>query len=333
MGKIRDSVDARALRFALVFPVLLAAAFVVCALLIRRDVPDPMAVRWNEAGPAGFAPFSAFVAFGGLFIAVVGWLVLVQAVPLSRPVVMRRLMMGTGLAVSLFVTTVLAAVLVGQAGITDVREARVDLTVLALGAGAALPLGVVLGFVFKADERWSVDDDRAVREALVREVDPELAADSVRMWVHARSSVFVMLGVASLFPAALIAIAVPWLGALLVALAVLAAAFLFARVIVDRSGLRVFAAGFVRVMEVPASAISSASPADVRAADYGGWGYRHHGGTTAMLVSSGPAVVVNRADGRKMAISGGSADSAERVAAVLSRVAARARGEKQPPQS
>ena len=332
MGKFRDSVDVRALRFAVGFPALLAVAFVVCAFLLRTDVPDPMAVLWSEAGPTGFAPFSAFVAWGGLMIAVVGWLVLGQAVPLSRPAVMRRLMMGAGLSLSLFVTTVLAAVLVGQAGIADVREARVDMSVLALGSGAALPLGVIMGFVFKADERWSVDDERALREALERESDPELAADSVRLWVHARSSVFVMLGVASLFPAALVSIAVPLLGLLLVVLAVLAAAFLFARVIVDRNGLRVFAAGFVRVMEIPASAISSATPADVRAADYGGWGYRHHGGTTAMLVSSGPAVVVNRADGRKAAVSGGSPDSAERVAAVLSRVAARARGEKRPPQ-
>jgi hypothetical protein len=85
-------------------------------------------------------------------------------------------------------------------------------------------------------------------------------------------------------------------------------------------------------MEVPASAISSAAPADVRAADYGGWGYRHHGRTTAMLVSSGPAVVVNRSDGKKVAVSGGSTASAEKVADVLSRVAARARGEKRPPQ-
>jgi hypothetical protein len=332
MGKFRDSVDAKALRFAAGFPVLLAAAFVVCSLLIRPDVPDPMAVQWSGTGPAGFAPFSTFVTFGGLIIAVVGWLALGQAVPLGRPALMRRIMMGAGLSISLFVTTALAAVLVGQAGITDVREARVDATVIALGSGAALALGVIVGFVFKADEQWSVDDDRALQEALERELDPELATDSVRLWVHARSSVFVMLGVASLFPAALISIAVPWLSALLVVLAVLAAAFLFARVIVDRSGLRVFVAGFVRVMEVPAAAISSASPADVRAADYGGWGYRHHGGTTAMLVSSGPAVVVNRADGKKVAVSGGSTDSAERVAAVLSRVAARARGEKRPPQ-
>ena len=292
-----------------------------------------MAVRWSDAGPAAFAPFSAFVAFGGLIIAAVGWLALGQAVPLGRPVVMRRIMMGAGLGISLFVTTVLAAILVGQAGVADVREARVDTMVIALGSGAAVALAVIVGFVFKADEQWSVDDDRALQEALERELDPELAADSVRLWVHARSSVFVMLGVASLFPAALISIAVPWLGALLVVLAVLSAAFLVARVSVDRSGLRVFVAGFVRVMEVPAAAISSAAPADVRASDYGGWGYRHHGGTTAMLVSSGPAVVVNRADGKKVAVSGGSTDSAERVAAVLSRVAARARGEKHPPQS
>jgi hypothetical protein len=298
MGKIRDSVDARALRFAVGFPVLLAAAFVVCAFLLRADVPDPLAVSWSETGPAGFAPFVTFAAVGGLIIVLVGWLALGQSIPLTRPAVMRRFMMGAGIAVTLFVTTALAAVLVGQAGISDVREARVDMSVLALGSGAALALGVIVGFVFKADEQWSVDDDRALQDALERELDPELAADSLRLWVHARSSVFVMLGVASLFPAALIAIAVPWLGALLVALAVLAAAFLFARIIVDRNGLRVFVAGFVRVMEVPASVIASASPADVRAADYGGWGYRHHGGTTAMLVGSGPAVVVNQADGK-----------------------------------
>lgn len=332
MGKFRDSVDIRAFRFAVGFPVLLAAAFVVCAFLLRPDLPEPLAVSWTQAGPAGFAPFGAFCAFGGGLITVTGWLLLAQAVPLSRPAVMRRIMMGAGLSLSLFVTTVLAAILVGQAGIGDARDARVDMSVLALGSGAALSLGVTMAFVFKADEKWSVDDDRALRQALERELDPELASDTVRLWVHARSSVFVMLGIATLFPAALIAIAVPWLGALLVLLAALAAAFLFARISVDRSGLRVFAAGFLRVMEVPAAAISSASPAEVRAADYGGWGYRTHGRTTAMLVSSGPAVVVSRADGRKLAVSGGSADSAERVAAVLSRVAARARGEKRPPQ-
>ena len=268
---------------------------------------------------------------GAALIVVAGWLVLLQAVPVSRPTVMRRIMMGAGLTVSLFVTSVLAAGLVGQAGLADARESSVDMTVLALGSGAALALGVIIGFVFKADQQWSPEDDRALQRALEQELDPDLATDSIRLWVHARSSVFVMIGIASLFPAALIVIAVPWLGALLVAAAVIGAAFLFARVTADRSGLRVFVAGVLPVVDVPAAAISAAEPADIRAADYGGWGYRHHGGTAAMLVSSGPAVVVRKTDGHRLAVSGGNSDSAARLAEVLTRVAARARGEGRPP--
>jgi hypothetical protein len=255
-----------------------------------------------------------------------GWLILSQAVPVSRPVVMRRIMMGAGLFLSLFVTSVLAAGLVGQAGLADARESRVDLTVLALGSGAALSLGVIMGFVFKADRQWSPDDDRALERAVARELDPDLARDSIRLWVHARSSVFVMIAVATLFPAALITIALPWLGAVLAALAVVGAAFLCARVKADRSGLRVLVAGVLPVMDVPAAAISAASASDVRAADYGGWGYRNHSGTEAMLVSSGPAVVVRKTDGHSLAVSGGSPAAAARLAEVLTRVAARAHG-------
>ena len=324
MGKFRDSVDVRALRFAVGFPLVLAASFVVCAVLLRTDLPEPLAVRWAEGAAADFAPFGAVVSVGAAMIVLFGGAVLVQAVPLSRPAVMRRIMMGAGLFVSLFVTTVLAAVLVGQLGLANAGDAQVDVAVLAMGSGAALGLGVVLGFVFKADERWSTDDERAMADALARELDPDLARDSVRLWVHARSSVFVMLGIATLLPAALLAIAVPWLAALLVALALLAAACLFARIRVDRSGLRVFAAGFVRVMDVPAAAIEGVTPKEVRAADYGGWGYRSHGTTTALLVSSGPAVVVDRSDGRTLTVSGGSATTADNVAQVISRVAARA---------
>ena len=326
MGKFRDAVDAKALRFAVGFPVALAAAFVFCAFLLRPDLPDPLAVSWTDDGGASFAPFSAYAGGGALIIVAAGWLVLSQAVPVSRPVVMRRIMMGAGLFLSLFITSVLAAGLVGQSGLADARESRVDLTVLALGSGAALSLGVIMGFVFKADRQWSPDDDRAFELALAKELDPDLARDSIRLWVHARSSVFVMITVATLFPAALITIAVPWLGAVIAALAVVAAAFLCARVKADRSGLRVLVAGVLPVMDVPAAAISEASASEVKAADYGGWGYRNHSGTEAMLVSSGPAVVVRKTDGHSLAVSGGSPAAAARLAEVLTRVAARAHG-------
>jgi hypothetical protein len=325
MGKFLDSVDAKALRFAIGFPVVLAAAFVLGASLLRRDLPEPLAIRWTDDGGAAFAPFGAYVGGGALMIVVFGWLVLCQAVPVGRPVLMRRIMMGAGLFLSLFITSALAAGLVGQAGVADARDSRVDLTVLALGTGAALPLGVIMALVYKADQQWSPDDDRALQSAIARELDPDLTRDSIRLWVHARSSVFVMIAIASVIPAVLIGIAVPWLGVLLIAVALIGAAFLCARVKADRGGLKVLLAGVVPVMDIPAGSISAASAADVRAADYGGWGYRNHGGTAAMLVSSGPAVVVSKTDGQRLAVSGGSQASAARLAEVLTRVAARAR--------
>ncbi|TLM86209.1 hypothetical protein FDW83_00065 [Pseudarthrobacter sp. NamE2] len=324
MGKFLDSVDAKALRFAVGFPLVLAGAFVLCAFLLRRELPEPLAVRWTDDGGAAFAPFGAYVGGGAAMILLFGWLVFYQAVPLGRPVLMRRIMMGAGLFLSLFIATALAAGLMGQAGLADARESHVDLTVLALGSGAAVSLGVIMGFVYKADQQWSADDDRALQAVIANELDPDLTRDSIRLWVHARSSVFIMIGIASLFPAALIAIAVPWLGVLLVAAAVFGAAFLCARVKADRAGLKVLLAGVVPVMDIPAGSISKASAAEVRAADFGGWGYRNHGETAAMLVSSGPAVVVSKTDGRRLAVSGGSQDSAARLAEVLTRVADRA---------
>ncbi|WP_018761585.1 hypothetical protein [Arthrobacter sp. 135MFCol5.1] len=331
MGKLLDSVDAKALRFALGFPVALAAAFAFCAWLLRPDLPDPLAVRWTADGGAAFAPFGAYVGAGAGAIVVAGWVVLLQAVPLGRPVLMRRIMMGTGFFLSLFITSALAAGLIGQVGLADARQSRVDMTVLALGSGAAVSLGVTMAMVYKADRQWSPDDDRALQTAIARETDPDLALDTIRLWVHARSSVFVMIGIATLFPAALLAVVLPWLGILLVLLAAVSTAFLFARVKADRGGLKVLLAGVVPVMDVPAGAISAASAAEVRAADYGGWGYRHHRGTAAMLVSSGPAVVVRKTDGQRLAVSGGTQDSAARLADVLTRVAARARRGGGPP--
>lgn len=325
MAKFLDSVDGRALRFAVGFPLILAGAFAFCAFLLRPHLPEPLAIQWTADGGVAFAPFGAYVGGGAAMIIAAGWLVLSQALPLRRPAMMRRIVLGAGFFFCLFVTSVLAAGLVGQADVVDARDSHVDLTVLALGSGAAVSLGVTLAMVYKADQHWSVDDDRALQHAVTREADPDLTKDTIRLWVHARSSVFVMIGIASLFPAAIITIAVPWLSVLLVLLAIVGAAFLFARITADRRGLKVRLAGVVPVMDVPAGTIRAASAADVRAADYGGWGYRHHGGTEAMLVGSGPAVVVSKTDGRSLAVSGGSQASAALLAEVLTRVAARAR--------
>ncbi|SDW46941.1 hypothetical protein SAMN04487912_10324 [Arthrobacter sp. cf158] len=324
MGSFRDTVDFRALRFAVAFPLLLAVGFVVCAQMLRNSLPNPVAVMWNADGGTSFAPFAAYVAGGAALIVCCGWAAFLQSVSLSRPVIMRRVMMGLGLMVSLFMTTVLAAGLVGQSGAADARGTHVDPVVLAMGSGAALALGIVMMFAFKPDPRWTREDDAALQAELRLLEDPDLASDTLRMWVHARSSVFIMIIVSAVFPAALIAVAVPWLGALVAVAALVGAGFLFARVRADRGGLQVFAGGIVRVLTVPAVEIAAAAPAEVKAADYGGWGWRHHDDATAMLVGSGPAVVVRKLNGGRVALSAGTQASADKLAGILNRAAHRA---------
>ncbi|GAA2867880.1 hypothetical protein [Paenarthrobacter ilicis] len=332
MARFRETLDVRALRFAVGFPLVLAAGFVLCAFMVRNSLPNPVAVMWNADGGSSFAPFGAYVGGGAALIVLCGWAGFLQAVPLSRPVIMRRLMMGLGLMLSLFITTVLAAGLAGQSGAADARVSHVDPIVLAMGSGAALAMGVVMMFAFKPDPHWTPEDDAALQSELRLLEDPDLPNDTLRIWVHARSSVFVMIIVSALFPAALIAVVVPWLGALVAAAALVGAGFLFARVRADRAGLQVFAGGVLRVLTVPAVEIAAAAPADVKAADYGGWGLRHHDDATAMLVSSGPAVVVRKQNGGRVALSAGTRSSADRLAGVLNRAASRAHDDGQPQQ-
>ena len=90
------------------------------------------------------------------------------------------------------------------------------------------------------------------------------------------------------------------------------------------------AGGLVPVLSVPAVDIAAAAPADVKAADYGGWGLRHHDDATAMLVSSGPAVVVRKLNGGRVALSAGTAATADTLAGILNRAAARAHDDGQP---
>ncbi|WP_077487720.1 hypothetical protein [Sinomonas mesophila] len=305
--------DRRALRFALMFPALLGAGFALAAFTFRGRVPEPVAWLWDADGGRAFVSFAGYLAGGAGLVAIAGALACLPGALLTRPPIARRITMGGGVGFALFLTTVLAAGLMGQVGVADARESRPDPIVLAMGSGAALALAVVMMLAFKPDEQWSPKDEAA----LLAELEPERARSTFGYWAHARSSVFVMLGVLVVPVSLLLVLISAWLSALLALVGLVAAGSLMLHVSVSPERVRLRAGGLVPVLSFAPERVLRASSRDVAAREFGGWGYRRRGADISVLVASGRAVQVVLDGGRRCTFSGRDAETSQRVVEVL----------------
>ncbi|WP_413247892.1 hypothetical protein [Sinomonas flava] len=312
-GESGQRVDRKALRFAIGYPILLGGGFALAAFTFRGRVPEPVAWLWNADGGTAFTPFAGYLAAGAGLIAIVGALLCSQAAFTRRPPIARRVFMAGGIGMSMFLATVLAAGLLGQVGLDDARDSHPDPVVLAMGSGATLAFAVVMFFTFKPDEQWSPRDEAALLDAL----EPERVRLTFTYWAHARSSVFVMLGIIGVSVSLLLLVVSPWISLVLTVGALLAACSLVARVSVSPEGVGVFLAGMVPVLRFRTASVLRASFETVAARRFGGWGYRRKGQAVSVLVASGEAVEAVLDDGRQVVFSGRDGDTARRVVDVL----------------
>lgn len=76
------------------------------------------------------------------------------------------------------------------------------------------------------------------------------------------------------------------------------------RVTADRRGLRVVSRLLgIPLRRIPLQQIASASTADLRPSEWGGWGYRMRPGGSALILNAGPGLVVTTTARREFAIS------------------------------
>ncbi|MBG0740929.1 hypothetical protein IV500_16255 [Paeniglutamicibacter antarcticus] len=311
----RAAVDKRALRFTVIFPLVLAICFGLAGYTLRGEVPKGALL------PFGGSPLTpvGFLGVGAACIAIVGIALGTQAARTSLPRAVRRLLLGAAFAAELFLTALFGSTLVAQAGSGGVPSGQPDPVVLAMGSGAALSLGVVIAMVYKPEEQWTRHDD----EALLVALDPELARNRLMYWIRPRSSVLIMILLAGVLPGALIAVALPWLGALVFGLALAVIFSLTALVDADRDGARVLLAGVLPVLRAPASTVEAAAVLDTRARDYGGWGLRRRDATASFMAASGPAVVVRLENGSAVIIGAPSREVGDELATLLNKYAGR----------
>ncbi len=316
-GRAPLHLDATALRFALVFPVLLSAALVAGGVLIGRQMSRGVILPW------GGTPVSLpiFLAAGVLLILLTGAGLgsFGARTTLSRP--LRRVLLGTAMALQLTACTLFAATLLGQSGQGEFPVERIDGYVMLMGTGLAAAMGLVLALTFKPDEQWSTDDDAALA-ALVEPVAP---AESSRFsyFLHPRSSVIIMLTMTALLPGALLALLSPWILLALVLAALLVIAMLCASVTLDDRQLSVKVLGLIPVIVVPCQRVAGAVPLRVATGDHGGWGLRKHSGSASFLTGSGAAVVLRQNDGGKVVVGAPNQEVADELASLLNRHAGR----------
>lgn len=285
--------DRRFLGFGIGFPWAVAFCFAAVALFLRRGVPEPMGLHWNGLHADVTLSFPAFVVCNAVAIGVVGSLCGALAGARLPRRWLRRMLMGLAVALSLFLATIGAALLMGQQGLATADGGAADAMVLALGGGVALALGVIMVFVYQPATFWTSRDD----QALLEEQAALSGQPALSYWITARSSSFVLLVMLLVLVGGLLVLVSPWVALGFVILVLLAMASLAARVSIDSSSqserrLRLKIAGVVPVCTVPLELICPIEVLPIQLWPLGGPGLRWLHGNLRFFARSGFALRV-----------------------------------------
>lgn len=159
----------------------------------------------------------------------------------------------------------------------------------------------------------------------------ELGETEVGAWsrtITARMFLWVTLGVVALAAVLYVPLLIEGgieVGAfgliIMVAAALVCASFIRLQVSVDWRGLRVVSLFGIPLKRIQLDQVALVEATEIRPMDWGGWGYRVMPGRSAVVLRSGPGLVVTTASDKQFAIT---LDDPEQPAALLQALAARA---------
>ena len=304
---------------------LLAAAWM---LTVAGDLPDPLASHWGQDGVDGYmslpghAAIAVFVGGGsGALLAALG--ILTRG---SSPL-MGRLGVGLGLGFGLLLTGLSIAVVAGQIGLADASQAEISAPVIWTAAALAVAAAVAGAWLYRPDEvdrtqspeTTALADAAAAQSSALSVAARNQAANGESMTIAVSMGPAkwpVILGIGALVAASVYFI-LPVLALLGLPAAALLWMFLQGRVIIAPEGVHVLAGGFFRLMPLKHAEIRSAEVRDIRAMDFGGWGYRLTAGNVGFIMGTGPALVLASGFGQSNVISMPDAETAARACALV----------------
>lgn len=335
MGKqVRDTAaekryNRRWLIAAILGPLLLGVLAAVWMFTVADRLPAELATHWNSKNDVdGYSSLwgMAFMTVG--VAAGTGALISALAV-LSRgqSLLIARIGLGAGVALAIALTALMVAIVAGQVDLVDASTAVLS--------GPVIATGLALAFVGAAGVIWryqpgEVDrtqkPDIVAMNASVTSMDTALTALGHERAERAETlRIKVSMGawarVLSVGIGGIVAVSTYFIFPLLALLGVVVGAlvWVFCRgtVVIDPQGVRVLASGFWKVMPLEWKEINRAIVEDIKALDYGGWGYRNNIGSLGFIMNSGPALVMEGGFHQKFVISMPSLEVAGDAAALV----------------
>ncbi|WP_295624116.1 DUF1648 domain-containing protein [uncultured Corynebacterium sp.] len=301
----------------LALPLAMTIAAVAWALSVMPRLPDPMATHfWIDLSADGFASpgeLIASAAGAAIVTAVVFGAMTMTGLSSKRA---GKIFAGFGAGFVALCPLMLIALVRPQLGLADASGFGMPVADLS----AALVASVIIGLVVGVLVRPAVEPDDTVPAA-----EPISVTESTRAaWFgRGRASwvLVLVMGIATIATAAPAAFAIRdgetgpaiGLGATAVVMALLGWMFAVVRVRVDATGVRwSLGPGFPR-SHIEYDSIRSVSAVELRAGDWGGWGYRIGGMGTAILLRGGEGLRIEKTGGKALYVS---VDDAARGAAL-----------------
>lgn len=305
---------------------LLAGGWMIA---VKDQLPAELATHWNGRGEVDGRDsllghvlttvfFSVFVA-GAIGCAAI--MTRVQSIMLAR--------IGLGFAVvlGLMVNGLSIALVVGQMGLDSAQLASLHGLTLAVSLTGSALLGLAVFCAYRPQEVIH-DQSREIIAADVEANDPTSAvalSQAQRAQLDDVSQVRLQVpGIRWLIAViAILLMLIGWYADQFVVIfgaltAGLCYWFFFAGVFeVDGQGTRIVASKCFKVMKLEYSDIKAVHVKDVRALEYGGWGYRSEISHKGFLTGNGPAVVIDMGYYQQQVISMPDAATATRICALI----------------
>lgn len=284
-------------------PLLLGVLGAVWILCVSDRLPQELASHWNGKGEVDGWMSIAGAAWMAVIMGAVGALIAPLAALLrGQSLLLARVGVGFGVAFGTAMVSVSVAVVAGQLDVADTSQAELAGPVLAGGLAASFALGAAALFLYKPGEvdRTQSAEVRTINAnkkasdspSAVAAQQSAAAGQTLRIKVTMGGWAWVLSIGAGVVTAVSTYFIYPPLALLGVVIAVLSWFFCHGVIVISPDGYKVLAGGFWRIMPLEWHEIHTVQVAEIKAMDYGGWGYRLNGGSSAFIMSSGPAVVM-----------------------------------------